>query len=44
MVHYVNPIEYEVALKQKEEASRIAGKVVRLRKEELASCMYVTIT
>ena len=33
--HHVNPIEYEVALRQKEEASSIASKVVRSRKERI---------
>lgn len=34
--HYVNPIEYEVALRQKEEASRIVSRVVRLKKERIS--------
>jgi ferrous iron transport protein B len=33
--HYTNPIEYEVALEQKEEATRIASKVVREREEKV---------
>lgn len=33
--HHVNPIEYEVAIRQKEEATRIASKVIRSRKERI---------
>lgn len=33
--HYINPIEYEVAIELKEEASCIGSKVVKLKKERI---------
>ncbi len=33
--HYVNPIEYQVALEQKEEVSRIVSKVMKLKEERI---------